>query len=180
MDPVNQLFVITQTFTGFISQGGWVLWLVFCTCLLLWLCIFERVWFFRFEYPGLKRHALQYWDKRSDKNSWFASVTRQLLISEVGIKLSARVKLIQTLIIICPMMGLLGTVTGMINLFDLIALNGNSDVKAMSAGIYRAILPTLAGLLVGLSGYYFAVRFAEFSLRASDRQPLQKIEVAIF
>lgn len=161
MDLVNELLNQTQIFTGFITQGGWVLWLVFCTCFLLWLCILERLWFFRFEYPSLKNSALEYWRKRRDKSSWLANAIRQLLISEVGIKLSNRVKLIQTLIIICPLMGLLGTVTGMINLFDLIALNGNSDVKAMSAGIYRAILPTLAGLLVGLSGYYFALRFGQ-------------------
>ena len=81
-------------------------------------------------------------------------------------RLNARVKLIQTLIVICPLMGLLGTVTGMINLFDLISLNGNSDVKAMSSGIYRAILPTLAGLLVGLSGYYFALQFGQKAERS--------------
>lgn len=153
-------------FSDFIQQGGWVLWLVFCTSLLLWLCIFERLWFFRFEYPVLRKNTLALWAQRSDKTSWFASVTRRLLVSEVGLRLNARVKFIQTLIIICPLMGLLGTVTGMVNLFDLIALNGNSDVKAMSAGIYRAILPTLAGLLVGLSGYYFALRLGQKAQRS--------------
>lgn len=161
MSFADTLLNQAPVFTGFIAQGGWVLWLVFGTCFLLWLCIIERLWFFRFEYPKLKRNVLQHWQTRRDKNSWLANATRQLLISEVGIQLSHRIKLIQTLIIICPLMGLLGTVTGMINLFDLISVNGNSDVKALSAGIYRAILPTMAGLVVGLSGYYFALRFSQ-------------------
>jgi biopolymer transport protein ExbB len=176
LEAFDGLVMLGGGFVDFIQQGGWVLWLVFCTCLLLWLCIFERLWFFRFEYPGLKKNLLHYWQHTNKTTGWAASVTRQLLLSEISLRLNARVRFIQTLIIICPLMGLLGTVTGMINLFDLIALNGNSDVKAMSAGIYRAILPTLAGLLVGLSGYYFALRFgqkAERSLQAlSDSLPL--------
>ncbi len=158
---MNTLLSPIHALTQFIHQGGWVLWLVFFTCLLLWLCILERLWFFQFEYPKLKKHIIHYWHKRSDKSSWLATSVRQLLVSEATIQLEGRIKLIQTLILVCPLMGLLGTVTGMINLFDVISINGNSDVKAMSAGIYRAILPTLAGLLVGLSGYYFALRFGQ-------------------
>lgn len=155
-----------QAMLNFIEQGGWVLWLVFATSVLLWLCIFERLWFFRFEYPKLSQQTQVHWQSRMDKTSWLASAFRKLLLCEISLRLNARIKLIQTLIIICPLMGLLGTVTGMINLFELIALNGNDDVKAMSAGIQRAILPTLAGLLVGLSGYYFALRFAQKAQRA--------------
>jgi len=170
LQPLNTLLNDLETL---LQQGGWVLWLVFATCLVLWLCIFERLWFHRFEFQPLQQKLLDYWHRRTDKNSWLALATRDRLLSEIDLKLSARTRLIHTLIIVCPLMGLLGTVTGMINLFDLIAVSGNSDVKAMSAGIYRAILPTLAGLLVGLSGYYFAQRFsqkAERRLRAlSDK-----------
>ena len=157
---------LLQTMANFVEQGGWVLWLVFATSVLLWLCIFERLWFFWFEFPNLSKQTRHHWQDRTDKSSWLAGAFRKLLLCEVSLRLNARIKLIQTLIIICPLMGLLGTVTGMINLFDVIALNGNDDVKAMSAGIQQAILPTLAGLVVGLSGYYFALRFAQKAERA--------------
>lgn len=157
---------LLQTMVSFVEQGGWVLWLVFTTSVLLWLCIFERLWFFWFEFPNLSKQTRQHWQTRTDKSSWLAGAFRKLLLCEVNLRLNARIKLIQTLIIICPLMGLLGTVTGMINLFDVIALNGNDDVKAISAGIQKAILPTLAGLVVGLSGYYFALRFAQKAERA--------------
>ena len=166
MQLVSTISTLLNTLLNFVQQGGWVLWLVFFTCVLLWLCIFERLWFFWFEFPQISQSVRRQWSGRADKSSWFANVTRQLLLSEVALRLNARIKLIQTLIVICPLMGLLGTVTGMINLFDLIAINGNGDVKAMSAGIHKAILPTLAGLLVGLSGYYFSLRFGQKAERS--------------
>ena len=63
---------------------------------------------------------------------------------------------IRFLIKLCPLLGLLGTVSGMIGVFDVIASTGNSDVKAMAAGIYRATLPTMAGLILALSALYFS------------------------
>lgn len=150
---------------AFMSQGGPVLWAVFATSLLLWLLIFERSYFYRFEFPALRRRTLNRWQHRTPQGSSELRAFRRLLISELSILLNARLKFITAMIMICPLMGLLGTVTGMIHLFDVIAFSGNGDIKAISSGIYRAILPTLAGLVTGLSGYYFAMRFAQKAQR---------------
>ncbi len=160
---IASLHMLLSEFRDFIAVGGAVMWLVFIACLILWLLIFERFFFFRFQYPYLRRQQIGKWRRSRGMDGWRDRANRQMLLSEAGLQLRDKLRLMQTLIILCPLMGLLGTVTGMVQLFDLIALSGNSDVKAMSSGIYRAILPTLAGLVVGLSGFYFHGRFSHLA-----------------
>jgi biopolymer transport protein ExbB len=73
--------------------------------------------------------------------------------------MSVTLPLIQVLISMCPLLGLLGTVTGMIEVFDVMALKGTSDARAMAAGVSRATVPTMAGMVVGLSGLLSINRF---------------------
>ncbi len=49
-----------------------------------------------------------------------------------------------------PMLGLLGTVTGMIEVFEVIALHGTGDPKQMAGGISQALLTTASGLLIAI------------------------------
>ena len=61
---------------------------------------------------------------------------------------------IHVLIALCPLFGLLGTVTGMMNVFDVIAVMGTGNVRAMASGISQATIPTMAGMVVALPGLY--------------------------
>lgn len=65
---------------------------------------------------------------------------------------------IKTLVAICPMIGLLGTVTGMISVFDVMAVQGTSNARLMAAGISMATMPTMAGMVAALSGVFFSTR----------------------
>ena len=58
------------------------------------------------------------------------------------------------------------TVLGMIGVFEVIAVSGNDDAQAMARGVYRATIPTMAGLVVALTGIYFTVRLK----RLADRE----------
>jgi biopolymer transport protein ExbB len=51
---------------------------------------------------------------------------------------------------IAPMLGLLGTVTGMIKTFQAITLHGSGDPKLMSAGISEALVTTVEGLVTAI------------------------------
>ena len=62
--------------------------------------------------------------------------------------------LIRVLIAICPLLGLLGTVTGMITTFDVLAVFGTGNAKAMAGGISEALITTQTGLLVAIPGLY--------------------------
>ena len=48
-----------------------------------------------------------------------------------------------------------GTVTGMVAVFDVMAITNGADAKAMSAGVSRATIPTMAGMVASLSGILF-------------------------
>ncbi len=66
-----------------------------------------------------------------------------------------RVQLISALVQILPMVGLLGTVEGMIDVFHVIASHGGGNIRGMAGGISTALITTMAGLVTSLSGLYF-------------------------
>ena len=130
----------------------------------MWTLLFERFWYFRF---GLKQdvdQVFQVWESRSERKSWNAHAIRELLISQVSIKIRDSLPLIQTLVALCPLLGLLGTVTGMIEVFNIMAVTGGGDAKSMAGGVSKATIPTMAGMVAALSGVFgntYITRIAE-------------------
>lgn len=57
---------------------------------------------------------------------------------------------LQVLAAVAPLLGLLGTVTGMINTFQVITIFGTGDPKLMSGGISEALVTTMLGLMVAI------------------------------
>ena len=62
------------------------------------------------------------------------------------------------IILSVAVMGLLGTVTGMIAVFDIMATMGTGNPRTMAAGISMATIPTMAGMVAALSGVFFSSR----------------------
>ena len=153
----------------FVELGGPVLWFIFAACLLLWLLILERAWFVRISWPARARAMVDQWNAREDCSSWRAQKIREAALSQGRMELHAMLPLIQMLVALCPLLGLLGTVLGMIGVFEVIAVSGNDDAQAMARGVYRATIPTMAGLVVALTGIYFTVRLR----RLADRKTAQ-------
>ena len=64
----------------------------------------------------------------------------------------------------------------MIQVFDVLSATGTGNAREMAGGIAQATLPTMAGLVVALSGVYFRSRFQRLSQRAvqalSEQLPL--------
>lgn len=160
---------LVYSVTDFIAQGGGVLWVLFGACLLLWLLILERVWYLRITWPQQSREVVQDWDSRNDCQSWKAKKIREATVSESNLALHAHLPLIKVLVALCPLLGLLGTVLGMIGVFEVIAVSGNDDAQAMARGVYRATIPTMAGLVVALTGIYFTVRLSQLADRETSR-----------
>ncbi|HOF16052.1 MAG TPA: MotA/TolQ/ExbB proton channel family protein [Bacteroidales bacterium] len=64
--------------------------------------------------------------------------------------------LVATLSSLSPMLGFLGTVTGMIVAFHSMANSGNNlEIADLAGGIYTALITTASGLVVGIFGYLF-------------------------
>ncbi|MEM7543766.1 MAG: MotA/TolQ/ExbB proton channel family protein, partial [Pseudomonadota bacterium] len=86
------------------------------------------------------------------RSSWYAKQIRTQMISVVGQALERHMALIKTCVALCPLMGLLGTVTGMIGVFETMAISGSGNPRSMAAGVSKATVPTMAGMVAALSG----------------------------
>jgi len=143
-----------DNFLNFFDKGGFVLYIVFAIALFLWALLIERYIYISFEY---KKYAKSLKEDLSQKqfNQKFKEEIRKYVIEDSNTKLKSGLSFIKTLIIVCPLVGLLGTVTGMIEVFDVMAINGTSNVKSMANGVSMATIPTMAGMVVALSGILF-------------------------
>ncbi|HUG98623.1 MAG TPA: MotA/TolQ/ExbB proton channel family protein [Gammaproteobacteria bacterium] len=140
----------------FIEAGGGVLYGILFVTALMWTFIFERLWFFFVALPRQVERLRQDWARRGDTSSWYARQIRAELISGLRLECRRHLSLLKSMMVVLPLLGLLGTVTGMIAVFDVMALTGTGNARLMAAGVSRATIPTMAGLVAALSGLYFA------------------------
>ncbi len=150
MRQLADLWVANQ---DFLDLGGNVLIVILLTTFLMWLLILERYWYFRTAHQQEVSQVLDAWKERSEHSSWYAHQIRQGLISRVSIDANRNVPMIKTLVALCPLLGLLGTVTGMIEVFDVMAEAGSGNPRAMASGVSKATIPTMAGMVAAISGY---------------------------
>lgn len=151
---MHSLIELWESVRDFIATGGDVLYIVAIVLFLMWVLIIERFWFISREYPVLRNKIIADWDARVDTTSWYAHKIRDAWVSEASSKLNNRINVIKTLVAICPMVGLLGTVTGMIAVFEIMAVQGTGNPRLMAAGISMATIPTMAGMVACLSGVF--------------------------
>ncbi len=148
-------FVDTMAEVGkFMDSGGMVLWAIVVLLFVMWTLIFERAWYLRSSVVLEVQGALNVWEKRTERKSKHAHQIREKLISEVSVKIDENIMMIKTLVALAPLFGLLGTVTGMIVVFDVMAFTGGGDAKAMAGGVSQATVPTMSGMVAALSGVF--------------------------
>lgn len=136
----------------FMEAGGPVLWWIAATIFFMWLLIVERLMFFNVTLPNLVNSVRNKWEARAERKSWNAHRIREAMISDVELASEQWMGFIKTLVALCPLLGLMGTVTGMINVFEVMALSGSGNVRAMAKGVSQATIPTMAGMVGALSG----------------------------
>ncbi|WP_049723487.1 MotA/TolQ/ExbB proton channel family protein [Gilvimarinus polysaccharolyticus] len=139
---------------AFLDQGGMVLLFIAALTFVMWTLIFERVWYFKGGLKGDLQQSLDMWEARSERKSWNARQIRTALISKIEQKVNTNMDMIATMVSLCPLLGLLGTVTGMIEVFNVLAMTGGGDAKEMAGGVSKATIPTMAGMVAALSGLF--------------------------
>lgn len=89
-----------------------------------------------------------------ESNTAADTETIELKLSEAALKempgLTKGLLFIKVVSVVAPLMGLLGTVTGMIKTFQVITLYGAGDPKMMAGGISQALMTTVLGLVVAI------------------------------
>lgn len=147
MEALNQII-------EFLDTGGPILKVIAVTSFVLWVAIFERFLFLLVFKRQVSAPLIENWAKRIDKSSWTAKRIREGIIFDFSVQMKKSTGLIKSLIAICPLLGLMGTVTGMINVFEVMNTVGNSNPRLMASGISLATIPTMAGMVVALSGVF--------------------------
>ncbi len=134
-----------QSVREFLEAGGYVLLSIGFLTWVMWFLIIEQL-------------ASNNWNARKDHHSWYAQQIRQRLVSHICIKTNFALPTIRTLVMLCPLLGLLGTVSGMIEVFEALTQGESENIRSIASGFSKAIISTLAGLVSALSGL-IAVNF---------------------
>lgn len=149
---MDRLLEAAEQIRDFLERGGDVLTLILVLVFVLWLLIFERLMYYRVAHRRLEESVVQRWQARPERASRQAHDIRTAYIAEVKDALRLRLPMIRTLIAVAPLFGLLGTVTGMVGVFDVMASLGTGSARAMASGISKATIPTMAGMVGALTG----------------------------
>ena len=149
-------FIIAGDLREFFEAGGPVLWGILLVTMIMWTLIIERFWYFKNLMPSLTSDALNQWSVVSNKGDWYSMRIRDQIISEVSAETKKFILTIETMMQILPLLGLLGTVVGMIKVFDVMTFFGTGNARLMASGVSQATIPTMAGLVAAISGLYIA------------------------
>lgn len=167
-------------FSDLMVRGGPVMWVIFFTAWVALVMLIER----GLRIQAWSKYALrdqQAFDKDGHYQppepmgrhgspiallikqlNWSEIHSREDLSKQLNIHLAALMPKLEgvlpTIAVIgtlLPMLGLLGTVTGMIQVFEVIALHGTGNPQEMSHGISQALLTTASGLIIAIPVIFF-------------------------
>jgi biopolymer transport protein ExbB len=162
----------------YFRPGGWVMVLLVIVSFWMWGLVFERLvsfWSMDRQDIDLKGALASLKKKTAIRNttgicaclvSGFKLVRTgdssldQRFLEQYALMQKPRIRrCLSTITILAataPLLGLLGTVTGMVTTFDVIAAFGSGNAKALSGGISKALVTTQCGLIVGIPGLFMS------------------------
>lgn len=159
------------------EQGGLILWAILFASLLLWFLILERYWFYWSLLPEFRAGLRQEWDQLpADLVPALAYRRIEALVRELAAEANRNMLALQALVGILPLLGLLGTVSGMIKVFEVITVFGSGNTRGMASGISEALVTTMAGLFTALSGLYFVSDLERRAENAARRFEAELVE----
>jgi len=153
----------------FMAAGGAVMWALAALCVLYWTLVFERLWFMRRVFPRWVETRRQAWAQLGNESGSWQRAVRSAWLAQAQQQLAGPLRMSKTLVAMYPLLGLLGTVSGMIAVFDVLALNGTGNPRGMAAGVWQATLPTMAGMVLAITGLFSLARLERISRQALDR-----------
>lgn len=166
------MFWIRETLTAirdFLELGGDVLVVIAIVTFVMWVLALERYVFLTVGIKKRIKDTIARWDNRQDHESWHARQLREAWIAEVTWDAKEGLGVLKTIVALCPLLGLLGTVTGMIAVFDVMAASGTGNARSMASGVSKATVPTMAGMVAALSGLFATTILERKSNAAAHR-----------
>lgn len=136
----------------FLHQGGDVLFVIAVFACVLFILSLERILYFSFSARKTQTKLLNQAVNNASKN--IQPSMARYAESRFLQALNPTQPYIKFLSQSVTLLGLLGTVFGMIEIFDVIALQGTGDARALAEGISKATLPTMTGMAVAIIGLF--------------------------
>lgn len=177
----------------YIHQGGWVMLPLGLCSLALWALVAERLYAYRLlrlgDIPiqaalsavasgrsapgrGLRARLVRaFLSRRTGDPAHDVRILEECVL-RIRPGITGSLALIAVLATIAPLLGLLGTVIGMITTFDVISVFGTGNARALAGGISIALITTQSGLLVAIPGLLLSGalerRAAKLELRLTE------------
>ena len=169
LDAVRDFLLLPYDAISDMVDGGgpFVGWILVCG-VVMWTLVVERIWYFSRILPREVEETLAEWNARGDRYSWCARQIRRAMISRLNAGMTANFPLLRVLVPLAPLLGLIGTVSGMLEVFESMALRGSADARAMATGVSHAMICTLSGLAVSITGLYPVYHFASRARRETE------------
>ncbi|GAB6068309.1 MotA/TolQ/ExbB proton channel family protein [Methylothermus subterraneus] len=134
-------------------RGGPLLWAILLASVGMWYLIFAGFDRLMRELPKIQAELNARWRARK-RSRVGGEVCRLGLLALAESRLKSGLFLLEALVQVLPLLGLLGTVSGMIKVFTVLTVFGTGNARALASGISEALITTLAGLVTALSGLY--------------------------
>ena len=189
-----------------LQNGGWVLWVIIALSISSFAIVIQKLWFLKetrvsplflqtvkqqLSAAG-KDHVIEHLQQNKNMESQLAllAVTQYKLsddIIESNLKevtqnelqlIKSKIGFISMVATIAPVLGLLGTVLGLMDVFAVLAVEGVGDAQLLSAGISKALITTVAGLSLAIPLIFvhqLLTQKVEKRLDQWDRIPTQLI-----
>jgi len=167
---IAPLLSVAESVRDLSDKGGHFVILIFACGVLLWALFLERLAYLQRVLPHETRTVRAAWEERDDPRSWASYHVRRMMISRLKVAMNRGMPLLRVLVPMAPLLGLIGTVSGMLEVFDSMAIHGSADARAMASGVSQAMVCTLTGLAVSISGLY-----PVYYVRRRIEQALEKI-----
>ena len=136
--------------------GGWIVLTILLLTFAMWLLILDRYLYLWRGRSVLVTSAFARWQRLRSQDPKANQRLRLAITRGAHDDMGRWLGTIQVITAILPLLGLLGTVSGMIKTFEVMTVFGTGNVRGMAEGISQALITTMAGLLAALSGMYFA------------------------
>ena len=136
---------------AFLEKGGTVLWILFGVSTLFWMLYFEKLLYYGTLFKGRSSRVKLGCKGLEASDSWVKQQKCIAALSLLREELFSHVSILRAIITLFPLLGLLGTISGMVSVFDAIALF-STDAKAMARGISIASITTMAGMILAVLG----------------------------
>lgn len=175
-----------QSFLSFLNAGGVIMYiLTFIGILICFFGLYQLVWLSRLSLDPEKfsNHGVHLWAKKAivmaesrkglDGLSLMDSL--EVCFNRMESSMTWRVPEIRFLAQISTLIGFLGTVTGMVKVFNTVAKLGKVMPGDLAGGIHEALFTTVYGLILALTAWFFA-----HCIEMLVNKHMRSLEVLIF